>query len=1050
MERIRRSLTSGLLLLSLAMAAGQRAVGEEFQFTVTTSANEVIIVESPDTAFNISLIDSTGSPAYSHYAYTHIAAIKPESSAQYGVTVTVKNNSRQSVTAAEFAVYTQRANTLWDWLAWFSATYGESASTAVLTEQIARQSDAETACFATVLLARQYLVEGNTEQAASLLAPAVDGYACWQIAALVMSANFDIYHFADASNAGMVLLPRQFKNALAHAATEINPADWQPTSAPLIHEQVSHTLPANSYLTTQLVTTLGFSNLLHGSVESSLTLMEAGKYSLEQARSQAIEQGYTKLLPDIYNGLATYWSLANDNVAAARYLDEAIQSKQQSGDTQGLAEITNNLALVYLWSGRWELAQQTFREATEYLTEDDADITAAVLTANLASSYSYLGDTDTAERYYQRTLSLNQSSVYDDDTSHLYIALAKIAMAGQRWQAALDALTQAEQKAKDLRSDRLPVIYALQAQALAHHKQHTDAKRVMNTALNTLDNIVKMTEQVQALTALTDTRIQLGEYPEAAKQIEQLTALIGDDDPQQVALASLQYQLLKATEKNNESTLTATFSKANQLILQLGRELDAYQMGPHWFNKVRELYDAHLDTLLSNPTSANTEQALSLLETYQSQLFLRKRQDRQRQHLLKQPKLESLWQQRLTLEGSLINATTKSEKHHLQQQLDNVKEQWLRLVNPSLPNETRTNEKPLTLAAVQTAIKANQVVLRYLHTREQCYALAISAAKQQVTSIKCPPALPDGSSGAEIIQAYRDVRAGDFIPQWVINNPDLTDIVWQADGRFFSLPLAQLRLPDNQYVGGRYTLRQTPSLNEYLSASVKQSPAPMAIGIFDSPAFATNSPVPDAGWRNKLPALPWAKREGDQLASLFSNYSVKRYSAELATQQALLSADLREAPLLHIATHSYFDPKEPAIVGLAVARNPSTTTPDNGFLSQSALLGEPFNNQLVVLSGCETSLGKMMAHDGLQSLAYGVLTAGADSVISTRWKVSDKPTAAFMQHFYQRLKQSGSSAEALRHARQQMQRHPRFKHPMHWAGFTLTVVNRQAEFFSIP
>ena len=1050
MERIRRSLTSGLLLLCLAMAAGQRAVGEEFQFTVTAAANEVIIVESPDTAFNISLIDSTGGPAYSHYAYTHIAAIKPESSAQDAVTVVVTSNSDQSVTAAEFAVYTQPSNALWDWLSWFSATYDESVSTALLTEQLARQSDAETACFATVLLARQYLVEGNTEQAASLLAPAVDGYACWQIAALVMSANFDIYHFADASNAGMVLLPRQFKNALAHAATEINPADWQPTSAPLIHEQVSHTLPANSYLTTQLVTTLGFSNLLHGSVESSLTLMEAGKYSLEQARSQAIEQGYTKLLPDIYNGLATYWSLANDNVASARYLDEAIQSKQQSGDTQGLAEITNNLALVYLWSGRWELAQQTFREAAEYLTEDDADITAAVLTANLASSYSYLGDTDTAERYYQRTLSLNQSRVYDDDTSHLYIALAKIAMAGQRWQAALDALTQAEQKAKDLRSDRLPVIYALQAQALAHHKQHTDAKRVMNTALNTLDNIVKMTERIQALTAITDTRIQLGEYPEAAKHIEQLTALIADDDPQQVALASLQYQLLKATEPKNGTALSATFSKANQLILQLGRELDAYQMGPHWFNKVRALYDAHLDTLLTNPTTASTEQALALLETYQSQLFLRKRQDRQRQHLLKQPELESLWQQRLTLEGSLVNATTKSEKHHLQQQLDNVKEQWLRLVNPNLSNESRTNEKPLTLAAVRAALKANQVVLRYLHTREQCYVLAISASRHQVTSIKCPPALPDGLSGAEIIQAHRDARAGDFIPQWVIDNPNLTDIVWQADGRFFSLPLAKLRLPDNQYVGGRFTLRQTPSLNEYFSASVKQSPAPMAVGIFDSPAFATNSPTPDAGWRNKLPAIPWAKREGDQLASLFSNFSVKRYSAELATQQALLSADLREAPLLHIATHSYFDPKEPAIVGLAVARNPSTTTPDNGFLSQSALLGEPFNNQLVVLSGCETSLGKMMAHDGLQSLAYGVLTAGADSVISTRWKVSDKPTATFMQHFYQGLKQSGSSTEALRHARQQMQRHPRFKHPMHWAGFTLTVVNRQAEFFSLP
>ncbi|PRO71263.1 hypothetical protein C6Y40_22970 [Alteromonas alba] len=1047
MERIRRSLTLGLFLLCLAMVAGQRAVGEEFQFTVSAAANEVIIVEAPDTAFKIALSDTAGSPAYSHYAHTHIAAIKPQSSAQYAVTVEVTNNNEQSVTAPEFAVYTQPANTLWDWLAWFSASYAEPGTTAILTEQIARQSDAETACFATALLARQYLIEENTEQATSLLSPGAHGYTCWQLAALAMSANFAIYHFADASHAGMALLPGQFENALAYASTLINPADWQPTSAPTQQEQVSHMLPANSYLTTQLVATLGFSNLLHGSVVSSQSLMEAGKYSLEQARSQALEQGYTKLLPDIYNGLATYWSLANDNVAAARYLDEAIQSKQQSGDTQGLAEITNNLALVYLWSGRWELAQHTFREATEYLTEEDADITAAVLTANLASSYSYLGDTDTAERYYQRTLSLNQSSVYDDDTSHLYLAIAKIAMAGQRWPAALKALTQAEQKATTLRADRLPLIYALKAQVLAHNKQPAEASELKNTALNSLDTLVKMTERIQALTALADTRIQLGEYPEAAKQIEQLTALIGEHDPQQVTLASLQYQLLKATEPQNESALTATFNKANQHILQLGRELDAYQMGPHWFNKVRELYDAHLDTLLNNPTRANTEQALALLETYQSQLFLRKRQDRQHQHLLKQPELESLWQQRLTLESGLVNATAENDKQHLQQQLDNVKEQWLRLVNSRLSNEAQTNQKPLTLASVQTAIKANQVVLRYLHASEQCYVLAISASRHQVTPVKCPPALPDGLSGAEIIQAYRDARASDFIPQWVTNNPDIGDIMWQADGRFFALPMAQLRLHDNQYVGGRYTLRQTPSLSEYLSPTLRQAAAPMAIGIFDSPAFESKSPTADTGWRNKLPALPWAKREGDQLASLFSNYAVERYSAEQATQQALLSSDLREAPLLHIATHSYFDPEDPAIVGLAVARNPSTTTPDNGFLSQSALLGEPFNNQLVVLSGCETSLGKMMAHDGLQSLAYGVLTAGADSVISTRWKVSDKPTATFMQYFYQGLKQSGSSTQALRHARQQMQRHPRFKHPMHWAGFTLTVVNQNAEFF---
>ena len=81
--------------MCLAMLAGQRAVAETFQFTVTAAANEVIIVDAPDTAFKVVLSGTSDSPAYSHYAYTHIAAIKPEDSAKYAVTVEVTNNREQ-------------------------------------------------------------------------------------------------------------------------------------------------------------------------------------------------------------------------------------------------------------------------------------------------------------------------------------------------------------------------------------------------------------------------------------------------------------------------------------------------------------------------------------------------------------------------------------------------------------------------------------------------------------------------------------------------------------------------------------------------------------------------------------------------------------------------------------------------------------------------------------------------------------------------------------------------------------------------------------------
>ncbi|OFI33884.1 hypothetical protein BFC17_20170 [Alteromonas lipolytica] len=1035
-----------LIALGLVLLTGPQVRANEYEFNVTAGPGELIVVASPSAEFTLNLAGSP--PAYSHYSYNHTAVIAPQTSTTQSLTINVVTDPSATTKASEFTVYTAPDSAAWQWLNTLSSARQLPEAEALLTAFNQPNQAPQQTCLIATVLARHYLSEGNKDQAETLLAPP-QSYACWQLAALAMQTYFDQYRFAEASQLAISLLPDDFASASEFANAAFQAADWPVMQDSItVFSEDAIAIPAQtSYLSIRLLLTLGFSNVLHGSTASSQSLMQAGKYSLEQALNHASTYAYPGLQPEIYNGLATYWALANDNAASARYLELAIAATQASDNGKNQAELMNNLALVYLWDGRWNDAQQTLRETYQQLSAQNESITAAVVTANLASSYMYLGDWYTARRYYERALDLSNTTLKDEDTTYIALALAQIAMAQQHWSAAQQTLAAAAQLAETLRPDKLPLIYALQAESLASSNRLSDARIALNQAEDKLPGVIRNAERINALTAIGKARLLLGDYPEAGKTLAQLEALIDPEHPQQITLAALKYQWQQAIEPDNFNALYHTFAGASELVFNLSETLDAYQAGPHWFNKVRTLYDAHLDTLLTNPAAKQINEALSLLDGYKYQLMRRKRSDLNRQRVFSQPATESLWQQRMQLESALVNHSSEQQKQAVQLQLDNLLEQWQHQIPPEDSSTDVVTNTAVNLADIQAMLTPAQAILRYIQTRKQCYVVAITAGRSEVSTISCPPEQTPGASGAEITHQFSAIPAQTYIPDWVLNNRAISDLIWLPDGRFYHLPMALLKGPDGTYVGSRYTLRQTPSLRTYLQPTNDKPLSPFTLGIFDAPTYSATQETSD-GWRSKLPPLNWAQAEGDELATLFKPYQVNRYSGADATQQALLNSSMSHATLLHIATHSYFDPNTPEIVGLAVAGNSGKAALNSGFLPQSALLAQHFTNQLVVLSGCETALGREMAHDGLQSLAYGMLSAGADSVISTRWKIADKAAATFMGHFYTHLKTNGNSAHALRYARQQMQHHPRFKHPMHWAGFTLTVIPQSAEQFS--
>jgi CHAT domain-containing protein len=94
--------------------------------------------------------------------------------------------------------------------------------------------------------------------------------------------------------------------------------------------------------------------------------------------------------------------------------------------------------------------------------------------------------------------------------------------------------------------------------------------------------------------------------------------------------------------------------------------------------------------------------------------------------------------------------------------------------------------------------------------------------------------------------------------------------------------------------------------------------------------------------------------------------------------------------------------------------------------------------ELVVLSGCETGLGKEVDGEGLIGLTRGFLYAGARSVVASLWKVEDSATAELMGRFYRKMLQGKEHpASALRAAQLEMSKDTRWSDPYEWAAFTI-------------
>ncbi len=182
--------------------------------------------------------------------------------------------------------------------------------------------------------------------------------------------------------------------------------------------------------------------------------------------------------------------------------------------------------------------------------------------------------------------------------------------------------------------------------------------------------------------------------------------------------------------------------------------------------------------------------------------------------------------------------------------------------------------------------------------------------------------------------------------------------------------------------------------------------------------------------------LPGARDEVSQVVRLFAPDEVAVYLGADATEENIKRNPwVSTARRLHFASHAFVDEQQPAYSGLLLSADEAGN--EDGLLQAHEIFDLRLAADLVVLSACETGLGKQVRGEGLIGLTRAFMFAGARRIVVSLWSVSDRSTEKLMVHLYRNLKAGLGAGAALRRAKLELIREGAFSHPYHWAPFIL-------------
>ncbi len=177
--------------------------------------------------------------------------------------------------------------------------------------------------------------------------------------------------------------------------------------------------------------------------------------------------------------------------------------------------------------------------------------------------------------------------------------------------------------------------------------------------------------------------------------------------------------------------------------------------------------------------------------------------------------------------------------------------------------------------------------------------------------------------------------------------------------------------------------------------------------------------------------LPGAKKEVEDIQSIMGG---DIWLDQQATETAF-KENIGEYDVAHLSLHGLINDDQPLYSKLVFNSRDSV---NDGYLNAYEIYQLPINANLIVLSACNTGLGKLEKGEGVMSLSRTFAYAGCPQLIASLWKADDQSTSEIMTGLYTELSRKLSVTQALRQAKQKFlenQKVRAFHHPYFWAAF---------------
>jgi CHAT domain-containing protein/tetratricopeptide (TPR) repeat protein len=360
---------------------------------------------------------------------------------------------------------------------------------------------------------------------------------------------------------------------------------------------------------------------------------------------------------------------------------------------------------------------------------------------------------------------------------------------------------------------------------------------------------------------------------------------------------------------------------------------------------------------------------------------------------------------------------------------------------------------PLSLARIrEQLLSGDSILLEYLVGTQQSHLWVVNRRAFRHY------ALPDGADlGAHVRRVYDAVTAGNHLPlthslaerEAKLAESDSLTSREAADLARILLPMSAAELgtstilivgdgpiqmvPFNLLLGNAHAIAMEPSAS--VLAQIREMPAPEASGrilVVADPVYRESDPR-----FKSLTPLPMSRVEAEMIGKLAPG-RVTTLANVHATPASFQHLATDRFSVIHIAAHALLDDRHPDLSGLVFSAIDADGRHQDGLLPLFDIYKLRLQSGLVVLSACETYIGKDLRGEGFLGLARGFLYAGASQVLASLWKVDDRATAVFMEHFYDALLRDHLSApSALQRAQNEMAHDPAWRSPRYWAGFVL-------------